>query len=125
MDGSGEVSNVLLLTVDSLRADAVGAYDERRHTPVMDSIADGGAVFERAFATGNWTPFSFPAMLSGRPVFADTGRIGITAERALASVLSEAGISTAGFNAANGFLTSHWGYDAGFDEFEPFVPTNC
>ncbi|MFD1640980.1 sulfatase-like hydrolase/transferase [Halohasta litorea] len=121
MDSSGAVSNVVLLTVDSLRADAVGAYDERRHTPVMDSIAEAGTVFERAFATGNWTPFSFPAMLSARPVFADSGRIGITAERALASVLSEAGISTAGFNAANGFLTSHWGYDAGFDEFEPFV----
>jgi len=111
----------VLLTVDSLRADAVGAYDERRHTPVMDSLAEEGTVFERAFATGNWTPFSFPAMLSARPVFADSGRIGVTAERALASVLSEAGISTAGFNAANGFLTSHWGYDAGFDEFEPFV----
>ncbi|MFW5977674.1 MAG: sulfatase [Halohasta sp.] len=121
MDSSGTVSNVVLLTVDSLRADAVGAYDERRLTPIMDSIADNGAVFERAFATGNWTPFSFPAMLSSRPVFADTGGIGITEERALASVLSEAGISTAGFNAANGFLTSHWGYDAGFDEFEPFV----
>ena len=121
MDGLGEVSNVLLLTVDSLRADAVGAYDERRLTPVMDSIAADGTVFDRAFATGNWTPFSFPAMLSSRPVFADTNRIGITAERALASVLSEAGVSTAGFNAANGFLTSHWGYDAGFDEFEPFV----
>ena len=121
MHECGDISNVLLLTVDSLRADAVGAYDERRLTPVMDSIAAEGAVFDRAFATGNWTPFSFPAMLSARPVFADTNRIGITEERALASVLSEAGVATAGFNAANGFLTSHWGYDAGFQEFEPFV----
>jgi len=121
MDRFPDVSNVVLLTVDSLRADAVGAYDERRHTPVMDSLAADGTVFDRAFATGNWTPFSFPAMLSARPVFADTNRIGITESRALASVLSEAGIATAGFNAANGFLTSHWGYDAGFQEFEPFV----
>jgi len=30
-------------------------------------------------------------------------------------------VATAGFNAANGFLTDHWGYDRGFDEFEPFI----
>jgi arylsulfatase A-like enzyme len=35
-----ELSNVVLVTVDSLRADAIGAYDDERHTPVMDSIAD-------------------------------------------------------------------------------------
>jgi arylsulfatase A-like enzyme len=114
-------SNVLLITVDSLRADAIGAYDETRHTPVMDSLANRGTVFERAFATGNWTPFSFPSMLASRPVFTDTSEIGITESPALASALSNSGVSTAGFNAANGFLTSHWGYDEGFDEFEPFV----
>ncbi|TKR26415.1 sulfatase [Natronomonas salsuginis] len=114
-------SNVLLITVDSLRADAIGTYDETRHTPVMDSLADRGTVFERAFATGNWTPFSFPSMLASRPVFTDTSEIGITESPALASALSNADVSTAGFNAANGFLTSHWGYDEGFDEFEPFV----
>ena len=116
-----EISNVVLVTVDSLRADAIGAYDEKRHTPVMDSLADRGAVFDRAFATGNWTPFSFPSMLASRPVFADTGRIGVDGTPTLAETLSEADVSTGGFNAANGFLTSHWGYDEGFDEFEPFV----
>ncbi|MFO7925839.1 MAG: sulfatase-like hydrolase/transferase [Halobacteriota archaeon] len=126
-DSDGDVdtdptpANVVLITIDSLRADAIGAYDETRHTPVMDSLADRGTVFDRAFATGNWTPFSFPSMLASRPVFTDTSGIGITGSPALASALSDADISTAGFNAANGFLTSHWGYDDGFDEFEPFV----
>ncbi|NHN65742.1 sulfatase-like hydrolase/transferase [Haloarcula sp. JP-Z28] len=120
MDTTG-LSNVVLVTVDSLRADAIGAYDAERHTPVMDSIANSGTVFERAFATGNWTPFSFPSILASRPVFADTGRIGVDGVPTLASVLSEADVATGGFNAANGFLTSHWGYEAGFDEFEPFV----
>jgi len=114
-------SNVVLITVDSLRADAVGPYGAGQHTPVMDSIADRGTVFEHAFASGNWTPFSFPSILSSRPVFADNGRIGVNEAPTLPSVLSAAGIRTAGFNAANGFLTSHWGYDDGFDEFEPFV----
>jgi len=38
--------------------------------------------------------------------------------------LSDAGVDTAGYNAANGFLTDHWGYDRGFDDFEPFVESD-
>jgi arylsulfatase A-like enzyme len=121
MEPSTEISNVVLVTVDSLRADALGTYDERRHTPVMDDLADRGTVFERAFATGNWTPFSFPSILASRPVFADSGDIGVEDVPTIARTLSDAGFATGGFNAANGFLTSFWGYDDGFDEFEPFV----
>ncbi|MGQ4556387.1 sulfatase-like hydrolase/transferase [Halobellus sp. GM3] len=121
MNADTEVSNVVLVTVDSLRADAIGAYDEQRHTPVMDGLAERGAVFERAFANGNWTPFSFPSILASRPVFADSGEIGVDGVPTLAETLAGAGFATGGFNAANGFLTSHWGYDDGFDAFEPFV----
>jgi arylsulfatase A-like enzyme len=115
------VSNVVLVTVDSLRADAVSPYDAERHSPVIDGLAGGGTVFDRAFATGNWTPFSFPSILASEPVFARTGDIGVDESVTLAEVLSDAGIATGGFNAANGFLTDHWGYPDGFDEFEPFV----
>jgi Arylsulfatase A and related enzymes len=123
MTGHAQVNNVVLITVDSLRADAIGTDDNRRHTPTLDSLAAEGAVFDNAFATGNWTPFSFPSILGSRPVFSDTGRIGVDETPTLAAVLSDADeeLTTAGFNAANGFLTSHWGYDAGFDQFEPFV----
>ena len=116
-----DVDNVVLVTVDSLRADATSPYAGGRHTPVIEDIADGATVFEHAFATGNWTPFSFPGILASRPAFADSGRIGVDESTTLASVLSAAGLETGGFNAANGFLTSHWGYDDGFDAFEPFV----
>ena len=119
--GDADVSNVVLVTVDSLRADAVGAYDETRHTPVIDGLADRGTVFDHAFATGNWTPFSFPSILASKDVFTGTGEIGVEGASTLAGTLADADLSTAGFNAANGFLTSHWGYDDGFDEFEPFV----
>jgi arylsulfatase A-like enzyme len=116
-----EISNVVLVTVDSLRADALGAYNDNWETPVMDSLAESGTVFEHAYGNGNWTPFSFPSILASRPVFADSGTIGVEGVPTLAATLSEAGVSTGGFNAANGFLTSHWSYDDGFDEFEPFV----
>jgi arylsulfatase A-like enzyme len=119
--GSTEISNAVLITVDSLRADALGTYNDEWHTPAMDSLAESGTVFDHAFATGNWTPFSFPSILASRPVFADSGKIGVDGAPTLAATLSDAGVSTGGFNAANGFLTSHWGYDYGFDEFEPFI----
>ncbi len=120
-DADPEVSNVVLVTIDSLRADAIAPYDADRISPVLAGLADDGTVFDRSFATGNWTPFSFPSILASEPVFARNGDIGVADSRTLASVLSEAGIATGGFNAANGFLTSHWGYPEGFDEFEPFV----
>jgi len=121
MAASSSVSNVVLVTVDSLRADAIGAYDEDRYTPELDSLANRGTVYERAFATGNWTPFSFPSILASGNVFADTDGIGVTGSTTLARALAEAGVATGGFNASNGFLTSYWGYDDGFDEFESFV----
>ncbi|MUV50801.1 sulfatase-like hydrolase/transferase [Haloarcula sp. CBA1122] len=112
-------NNVVLVTVDSLRADALGGADSV--SPVLDSLAESGVVFENAVAQGNWTPFSFPSIHGSRPVFAESDDIGLASTPTLAEQVSDAGIETAGFNAANGFLTDHWGYDRGFDEFEPFV----
>lgn len=121
MSTDPDPTNVVLITVDSLRADAIEPYSEEYRTPVLQRLAERGTVFEHAFATGNWTPFSFPGLLASRPVFADSGAIGVEESETLADALSDSGVATGGFNAANGFLTSHWGYDSGFDEFEPFV----
>ncbi|MFB6222813.1 MAG: sulfatase [Haloarcula sp.] len=115
-------NNVVLVTIDSLRADALGGDDSV--SPVMDSLAESGVVFENAVAQGNWTPFSFPSVHGSRPVFAESDDIGLASTPTLAEQVSDAGIETAGFNAANGFLTDHWGYDRGFDEFEPFVESD-
>jgi len=117
------VSNAVLVTVDSLRTDAIEPYGSEYDTPTFSALAERGTVFENAFAHGNWTPMSFPSILASRPVFADTGRIGVDGDgvTTLAERLQSAGIATGGFNAANGFLTEHWGYDAGFDAFDAFV----
>jgi arylsulfatase A-like enzyme len=109
-------SGVLLVTVDSLRADALGP-----HTPAMNRLTESGTAFERAFALGNWTPFSFPSILGGSPVFTSGPSVGLGPEASLAETLADAGVTTAGFNAANGFLSEHWGYDRGFDRFETFL----
>jgi len=116
---SESLAGALLITVDSLRADAVTPTT----APTMTALGDRGTRFESALAHGNWTPFSFPSILSGDPVFAGDDDIGLTDEPTLAETLRDAGVATAGFNDANGFLTEHWGYDRGFEEFEPFMTT--
>src|SRR5262249_49386276 len=59
--------NLLLITIDTLRADHVGAYGyTRARTPALDSIAQGGVLFERAYAASPITLPSHATMLSGR-----------------------------------------------------------
>jgi len=116
---TGEVAGTILVTVDSLRADA----QSRAETPTLDRLAERGTEFEHAYAHGNWTPFSFPSILGGSHVFEDDGAIGV-ASPTLAERLADEGVATAGFNAANGFLTTHWDYDEGFGTFDAFTDTN-
>jgi arylsulfatase A-like enzyme len=116
---TGEVAGTILVTVDSLRADA----QSRAETPALDRLADRGTEFEQAYAHGNWTPFSFPSILGGSHVFEDDGAIGV-ASPTLAERLADEGVDTGGFNAANGFLTTHWDYDEGFGTFDAFTDTN-
>jgi len=114
-------SNVVLVTVDSLRADAISHVADDRRTPEIGQLAESGTVFENAFAHGNWTPFSFPSILGSRSVFTDSRDIGLPESPVLAEALRDAGVRTGGFNASNGFLTTYWGYDRGFDAFESFI----
>jgi arylsulfatase A-like enzyme len=113
--------NVVLVTVDSLRRDAIGHSADDDRTPEIGRLAETGTVFENAFAHGNWTPFSFPSILASRSVFTESDDIGLPDSPVLAEVLQDAGVSTGGFNASNGFLTAHWDYDRGFDEFDSFI----
>ncbi len=54
--------DVVVITIDTLRADHMGAYGyDRRTTPFIDSLARSGVRFEAAYATSSWT---VPAMAS-------------------------------------------------------------
>jgi arylsulfatase A-like enzyme len=56
------LSRVLLVTFDALRADHVSAYGYARETtPNLDRLADRGVVFIRALATSSWT---YPSLAS-------------------------------------------------------------
>lgn len=58
--------NVILLTLDTTRRDALGCYGNRAGTsPSLDSLAQAGVVFERAFAAAPMTLPSHATILSG------------------------------------------------------------
>jgi arylsulfatase A-like enzyme len=117
-----DLAGTVLITVDSLRADALTGPSASVHAPTLSALADRGTAYENTFAHGNWTPFSFPSIMASRPVFDTAPSLGLPDSPTLAETLSEAGIKTGGFNAANGFLTDHWGYNRGFDSFEACLP---
>jgi len=61
--------DVVLITVDALRADHVGAYGyERPTTPNLDALAREGALFERAYAPTPHTSYSVTSLMTGKPM---------------------------------------------------------
>lgn len=61
-----EVDNVLLIVVDALRTDRVGAYGNSDLTPNIDELSTGAEVFESAYACINATDPSMTTILSGQ-----------------------------------------------------------
>ena len=57
--------NVLLLSIDTCRADRLGSYGDRKLTPYLDKLAANGVVFEDASAPMPITAPSHVAMLTG------------------------------------------------------------
>ena len=59
-------ANVVLLSIDTLRADHLGAYGYDRPTsPVLDALAARGARFDTAVAASHWTAPSHTSLLTG------------------------------------------------------------
>lgn len=65
--GEQEPPNIILISLDTLRADHLGTYGyELPTSPNIDSFAETAVVFEEAFAPSSWTLPSHAAMLSGQ-----------------------------------------------------------
>jgi len=111
---------VILITLDTLRADHLGCYDRRWvQTPFLDALAEEGAVFERCVSQ---VPLTLPAhttLLTGTyPAFhgvRDNGGFVVPPEAELLSeILQRQGFATAAFIAAY-VLHSKWGLNQGWD----------
>ena len=114
-----EKPNIILITVDSLRADHLGFMGyEKNVSPNMDELAKESVVFTNAYATGPATPYSFPSIMTSSYPLDYQGLKKIERPRVLISeVLKKQGFVTAAFHS-NGFLSGFFGYDRGWDFFE-------
>ena len=112
--------NVVLITIDTLRADHVGCYGYKQiKTPNIDGLAADGARFERAFAVVPVTLPSHTTMLTGTyPMLSGmhdfSGNKLSPLQPTLASVLKQAGYQTGAVIAA-AVLDSRFGLNQGFD----------
>jgi arylsulfatase A-like enzyme len=110
--------DVLLITVDSLRADHLGMYGyDRQTSPRIDQLASGSLVFDRAFAHACATRPSFPTILTSTYPEMYGGYEMISNNRTLLSeAFNTGGYQTGGFHS-NLYLSADFGYSKGYDEF--------
>jgi arylsulfatase A-like enzyme len=119
-------ANLLLVTIDTLRADAVGAYggaDAR--TPAIDAIAASGVRFDRAFAPTPITLPSHASLLTGLyPPGHGARHNGMAMRRdvpTLADAAAAAGFATAAFVSAFP-LERRFGLHRGFAAYDDRLP---
>jgi choline-sulfatase len=118
-------SNILLVTIDTTRADHFGMYGYKRATsPNLDAVAAQGTVFEAGWAHAPSTRYSMPAILTGRlplDVFYDYSLDGWPGLSTKATTLAE---SLAPLGFVTGAITNYWYFDRvrrmdqGFAEYD-------
>ena len=114
--------NVLLVTIDTLRADALGSYGGPAATPNLDRLAAGGARFDFAHAHAVVTLPSHASILTGLYPFEhgihDNAGYRLPEDNlTLAAMLRAEGFATGAFVGAFP-LDSQFGLDNGFDVYD-------
>lgn len=122
--------NVLLVTIDTLRADHLSLYGyERPTTPFLEALAVDAVRFDRAYSTSSWTAPAMVSLFSG--VHPDAHRVvhgtaqpdGVTLQEVIpeAAVLWTEVLSDAGYRSfavtTNFHLASELGFGQGFERF--------
>lgn len=111
--------NFLVVVCDSLRADYLASYGGDVQAETVESLAERGTLFERAYAAGPGSPISHAALFSGQ--YPSTSGVGAQMSipdniPLLAAQLRDAGYETFGMPGPSR-IGSHWGYDRGFNEY--------
>ncbi len=129
--------NIVLVTIDTLRADHLGSYGYARPTsPNLDALAARGVRFEHCYSTSSWTVPAMNSLVTGVTPAVHGIVHGDLAEPSgggaptvvmqetlsdawttLAEVLKARGYATAGFST-NGHLVRGQGFAQGFDTFD-------
>lgn len=114
--------NLVVVTLDTTRADRIGAYGARDvETPVFDRLAADGVLFDQAVSVAPLTLPAHSSMFTGKfpPEHGvrDNGGFFLGPDQVtLAEVLKERGYRTGAFVGAY-VLDSKWGINQGFDTY--------
>ena len=114
--------NIILVTLDTTRADRLGCYGFRSiETPTIDLFASRGIRFERCYSQTPLTLPSHTTLMTGTlPLFhgiRDNGGFVVPSRMTtMAELFKEKGYATGAFIAAF-VLDSKWGLDQGFDTY--------
>ena len=123
--------DILLFTVEALRADHASAYRyDRDTTPSLRALADRGTRFDRAYSSSSWTLPAIASLLTGvlpsehGALHSDLQPDGTVIQDHLAATLPllpaalhDAGYRTVGVTAS-GHLLASAGFARGFDDYE-------
>lgn len=120
----GPPPNVLLVVVDTLRADRLGVYGNPRGlTPFLDQLAQRGTVFANTYAATSWTCPSIATLFTSR--YASQHHVNsfeasiAPDEVTLAELLAKRGYLGAGFSANLRMLEAN-GYAQGFAAWQAY-----
>ena len=116
--------DVVLVVVDTLRADHLGVYGyERATSPRLDAFARRAAVFDAAWSAAPWTLPSVMSIMTSR--YPSSHRVENDGLRladdvpTLAETLRRAGYATGGF-VSHVYVSSLYGFGRGFEVFDDF-----
>jgi arylsulfatase len=126
---AAEPPDVLLITIDTLRADHLGTYGFPLATsPEIDALAARGAVFERAIAASAMTAPSHASILTSKTVREHSvgwlnGASKLAGATTIAEIFRSQGYETAAF-IGNLLLQRRMGMDLGFDVYDDELPSS-
>ncbi len=120
--------NVVLVVIDTLRADHLGCYGyARAETPRLDALAASGTRFAAARAATSWTLPSVATILTGKyPVEHGVEHLtSVLSENqvTVAETLAAAGYETAAFSANVSLVIPESGFAQGFERFDVLEAT--
>ena len=120
--------NVLIIIVDTLRADHLSPYGYSRDTsPYLTQLAQQGVLFENAIAPSSWTLPSHASMLTGlypHQTQVETDMDDLSGNWPnLGDAMRKRGYRTAAFSANYQFFSKDHGFIQGFSHFEEYEQT--
>ena len=124
--GAAPAKNLLFISIDTLRADALGSYgNQRGASPQLDAFAQRSVLFEQAWSHSPKTAPSHMSMLTGLPPRAhgvgnlNTAGASVLGEEVptMAEILAARGFRTAAVTSG-GNVKSALGFDRGFEIYQ-------